>query len=705
MAILEIKILDEFIDLFDDNEKVVQSFSLINIEDITQRNSEYSNTFKIPKTHKNLELLGNLDFLNSTTTLPYERLDCEIYIDGFLFKKGFISIESLQNDISIRFFTGNAGFYEIIKNKNINNIDIVNTPSLQTYWDLSNVISKRSATEGIFFPMVDYNGMPTSSTTVDVRLLLPAFYRKTLMEAICVDAGYKMINEISGDVLESYNNDIIPTASNKLYNDPATILSNTYKGKQSTYNVQNFGLENQLYNKLEFDIVTSLKDVNFSRFVSGNINNYIIPINNQPYYKSNLTSEFELNYDFNFTYKQTNSWENGGVLGNEGASGVPKHKQKITVEIFILVNRVATLIYRFQYEYNRTTALQNNTGIDTFTFTNSKIETIKLNLKQGDVVQFKQKVTNNFYGDQDINFLGGRMTCLLNTSANSNNFIEIKPTENLSFGGIVNPGNCLKDVKQSDFFKDTCIRYCLLPVVNEETKKVYLKEFSNIKNNIVNAVDWSDKLDQTNDPQIEFKLDSYAQNNYLQHNEDKYVNAIPQGSDGIITIANQNLDKEKTLFKSPFAVSETVSRLNGRKVILINCHDGVSLTNITSFKNDVKPRTCYVGRENFTVTYTDGTTNTVVSSDIPLTWFIDTSKTYNAGFQYLLNNSSDLIEILQSLKLVEANIKLNILDIFNLNYLYPIYISEFNSYFIISKINQFDYTSNDSTRVSLIKIN
>ena len=244
-----------------------------------------------------------------------------------------------------------------------------------------------------------------------------------------------------------------------------------------------------------------------------------------------------------------------------------------------------------------------------------------------------------------------------------------------------------------------------MPIVDEDNKKVTLFEFSQIKDNINNAVDWSGKLDETNESELTFKIDSYGQNNYLNHKDDKFVLQLPQGSNGIITIGNQNLELKKDIYESPFAASETVNRLNGRKVMYIDLHDGVSLSTTESFKNDVQPRTGYTAKSNFTVTYTDGTTSTVVSSDIPLTWFIDTSKNYNAGFQYLLDNSIDLIAILQNLKVVKADIRLNILDIINLNYFYPIYISEFNSYFFLSKINQFDYTSNESTKVELIKLN
>ena len=123
-------------------------------------------------------------------------------------------------------------------------------------------------------------------------------------------------------------------------------------------------------------------------------------------------------------------------------------------------------------------------------------------------------------------------------------------------------------------------------------------------------------------------------------------------------------------------------------------------------KNGFTARTCYIEKDNFTVTYTDGTSSTIVSTDIPLTWFIDADKNYNAGFSTnLLDYSVDLINILQRLKIVKCEIRLNILDIINLNYFYPIYIDEFNSYFFLSKISQFDYTSNDSTSVELIKLN
>ena len=66
MDILSIKINGVELDLYPD-EKVVQTFSLFNINDITTRQSEYSNSFKVPKTNNNITIIDYSDYINNTT--------------------------------------------------------------------------------------------------------------------------------------------------------------------------------------------------------------------------------------------------------------------------------------------------------------------------------------------------------------------------------------------------------------------------------------------------------------------------------------------------------------------------------------------------------------------------------------------------------------------------------------------------------------
>ena len=74
------------------------------------------------------------------------------------------------------------------------------------------------------------------------------------------------------------------------------------------------------------------------------------------------------------------------------------------------------------------------------------------------------------------------------------------------------------------------------------------------------------------------------------------------------------------------------------------------------------------------------------------------------GNNQMSRYSNDLISILQGLRIIEIDIRLSLIDILNLNYFYPIYLSQYNAYFFVSNINQFDYTSNDATKVELIKL-
>lgn len=698
---IALEVNGRFLDLYE-NEKIVQSFSLINIADITKRESEYSNEFKIPKTTNNLEIFEYADYLNNDTNITYSRINCNIYVDVFLFKAGFISISSIDDDISVRYFTGNALFYDQIKQKSINQIDTSKHQNLITTWNLTNVVNLRGASEGIFFPMVDYNGMPINTTTVDVRLLLPSFYRKTLMEAICEDAGYTLINNINTESLDAYNHDIISTATNKLTNDAISITLNSYSAKAAYSVSQYFERKEDLNINNGFELVydnNNLLQFNFSDFISGNTNNYNSAYGNDAsYFIANNEGEYTLTLSGVYSVKDNQTWTQASV------SSVPKFSATYTTEWWVVINNVEIeKVYTNVQGYDNPNVINNGTGKNSFTLydTLNINHTVKLN--RGDKLKIKAKPKVYFASD---NFLGGIMTSGIDIQINQNAVYSTTLSQGLSFGTLVSPRNCLTGIKQSDFFKDTLVRYCLIPVINEQNKTVTLESFTDIKNNIENALDWSDKLDQTKDVQITYRIDSYGQRNLVNHKEDKFVLSPPNEANGVITIPDENLKLENKLYESPFAASPTVDRLNGKKVISIDLHDGVDLLTAKRFKNDVSPRTCYTRKENFSVSYTDGISTTIVNTDIPLTWFIDYTQPYSAGFQSnLLDYSTDMISILNRLKLVTLELRLNIIDILNLSYLKPIYINDLNSYFILSGIKQFDYTTTESTTVELIKLN
>lgn len=263
----------------------------------------------------------------------------------------------------------------------------------------------------------------------------------------------------------------------------------------------------------------------------------------------------------------------------------------------------------------------------------------------------------------------------------------------------------LPDLKQSDLLKDTAQKFGLIFQVDNQNKVVKIRRFSEVLDNITNALDWSDKVDYTEKPELKFNSD-YAQRNLCIYSEDDTV-IKPVGTDSEILIDNQNLEAEKELFESPFAASEQVERFNGVSIAQIKIF--TDLGGADEEIAEVEPRYLVKRTEAFSVfTYTDGT-DTEVGTDVPVTHFILEGQDFNAGFQNnLLDNSADLIALIQEFKQVTILLRLTAADINQLDFFIPVWI-ELNGqpgcYYYISKISQFKVTSKESTEVELVKLN
>lgn len=689
MEILTIKINGVDLDLYP-NEKVVQTFSLLNINDITARQSEYSNTFKVPKTNNNLQIIDYSHYINNTTTFPFSKVTAEIYINGFLFKKGLIELVEIEEDISLRFYSGNIAFFDIIKQKSLKDIDANNNSNLIINWTLTDVLGTRNAIENVFFPLIDYNGMSDTGNTVDVRRLLPAYYKLSLIEAMCNDAGYQLINEVTGDALTALEKDIVPTASNKLENNADDIALNSYEGEMldgtGDTDPRIFGFYSWTFSQFSSvthaPIASGSKNHNFSTLVSGNPDRYVQPVNNLDHFACFYSGSYDISYNLDVLAIFENQWDS-----------LPPYTCNSTAYWFIQVNGIN--VYQIG-SVNTLFGNPNTSGSVTDNFSG----TYTLNLNSGDIVRLVSNFSSTIY-------VGAFSATTVSNNHKASLYVLDGSTFGVSlgagiaFGSQINPSQCLPDIKQNDFLKDTCIRYCILPFVDDDLKILYLKPFQSVKDNISNNKDWSDLVDETKEPSLTFKLGDYAQKNNFKHLEDKSVEPIPIGSDSIVNVQNQNLEQEKTVYTSCFAPSLTVTKLVDSEMIAIDLYDG------TGFNNDVKPRCCYTRLVNKSIDYTDGTTTTNVTTNIPHTWFISGDRSYNAGFDNnLLNDySNELIAIIQNPKVLKIDIRLSLINILQLNYFYPIYLKQYNAYFFLSSINQFDYTSNEATEVELIKLN
>jgi hypothetical protein len=689
MDVLEIEVNGQFLELYED-EKIVQSLNVLNINDITKRGSEYTNAFKVPRTNVNSNIIEFADFVTSNSSFPFVKNECSIYINGYQFKKGYLQLIEVAKDLTLRFYTGNIGFYNKLKAAKLNQIQLTD---LDHTWSLTNAVASRLNNEGYIYPLIDYNGVLTTGNSIDVRRLLPAYFDKTLMSAVCSENGYTLINNITGSTLTEYESGILPTTKKNPVLPQDILDANKYIGGITPLEAGVYSGQIIVYQNNSFGYYLGTNVIHFpdsNAMLGSNNNLYNNSIwNNGQYGTGVFTAQYAGNYkittDFEYIYNLVEQW-----------SSAPFKTTTVYLYIEIEVNGV----------------IVQNIASNTFSTT----QTFPTNYDITGVVNQQNTIYLNTGDQMRIVFNASHFTSVgsfigpINFSAYSYLYLQQYPNlfsalkvelqTELTYGSELKAQYLLAEMSQADYFKDTCLRYCLIPTVNEDTKEVSLNLFNTIQNNISNAVDWSSLVDETDEPAITYELSDYAQANNIKHKADKSILIDVIGSDYVIRLNNENLLPEKTLYTSPFAASEDVVRLETNKMIFIDLHDG------TTFKKDVQPRRCYIEKVNVSINYTDGTNTTNVTTSIPLTWFIRADKNYNMGFgnNQMSRYSNDLISILQGLRIIKIDIRLSLIDILNLNYFYPIYLSQYNAYFFVSNINQFDYTSNDATKVELIKL-
>jgi hypothetical protein len=687
MDVLEIEVNGQFLELYED-EKIVQSLNVLNINDITKRGSEYSNAFKVPRTNVNSNIIEFADFVTSNSSFPFVKNECSIYINGYQFKKGYLQLIEVAKDLTLRFYTGNIGFYNKLKAAKLNQLQLTD---LDHTWSLTNAVASRFNTEGYIYPLIDYNGVLSTGNSIDVRRLLPAYFDKTLMSAVCSENGYTLVNNISGSTLTEYESGILPTTK-KNPTIPQDILDvNLYQGQVYTPEVDTYVVQTffNLTSGNSYSFSSGYRTIKAPYAVQNPSNLFGVGSlqTNGNYGTGIFTAQYAGNY-------KVTSFFNYDFIWGENWSSAPFKTTNVYLTFDLIINGVAVGTAHTN-SYSTTQVFPTQ-----FTFAGQVNNNQIIYLNQGD--QLTLSFRSDFYtqlgafgGAINQNAAGGYLFIDINLS---NILIELQ--SELTYGSELKAQYLLAEVSQADYFKDTCLRYCLIPTVNEDTKEVSLNLFNNIQNNINNAVDWSSLVDETDEPSITYELSDYAQANNIKHKADKSILIDVIGSDYVIRLNNENLLPEKTLYTSPFAASEDVIRLGTTKMIFIDLHDG------TFFKKDVQPRRCYIEKVNVSINYTDGTNTTNVTTSVPLTWFIRADKNYNMGFgnNQMSRYSNDLISILQGLRIIKIDIKLTLIDILNLNYFYPIYLSQYNAYFFVSNVNQFDYTSNDATEVELIKL-
>jgi hypothetical protein len=258
-------------------------------------------------------------------------------------------------------------------------------------------------------------------------------------------------------------------------------------------------------------------------------------------------------------------------------------------------------------------------------------------------------------------------------------------------------------VSQAEFIKDWMNRNALLMSVDEELKKVNVFTLQDVIDNTPNAKDWSEKIDTSIIANHTFQFGAYGQRSNFKYKEDQNV-AKPIGTDSFISIDDKTLPGSVDVYDSIYAASEMVEEFN----------DGVLVPEILKFDEDDKaiktePRILVLNRRSQadSINYTDGTTNALISDNIPYCYFINPlSNNYNLGFgnNVIPRKYQQLTQLLDRAKVIDIAVRIDASDILTLDFTRPIWLDKYSAYFYISEIKQYVPGKGQSTIVELVKL-
>jgi len=646
-------------------ESIVGEYAVAPIGDISKRVGARSIQFKLPKTAKNKAIFESSEIATSTSKIPYRNLSCRIYVDGVDMNMQFCVLENVDVTYNIRMYGGNTLLFDTLKGKKLSDL---NLRHLNHHWEVEHIAVSADKDYPLKYAVIDYNSDSPNSAIdetndrVYMGTLLPCIYEHYLIEKCVNETGYSLNNETSNSLMFVDNIPAIPLGSKKYERDKDF---DRYIGK--------FGMSP------------------FSGSPTGLLWSANSIINqNQVYWQSFFNSN--LNYGGAFcvsdpaiiTVRLIASLQNGVA------------DETVYIDVYSTVNTY-TLLTTFTVFVPVAGALVDetidipciypDTGFIRFGFEVRTISTSNVYCYDAttEILEYKGVL----YDEERLSEI-------------EQFFMPIKYRAPFVAGiyDYVTIANNLPDFTQAEFLKQYMLRTNSICTIDERNKILTIVPYKKIKDNIGLSVDWSGKIDYTNRPKTEFKLD-YAQNNYLKYKEDNNV-IKPTGTDYTFEIDDSTLDFEKTIIQLNYCACETVSRVN-RNIANIKVFETLD------FKDASSPRVVLIRFEDFSFIYRQNDINNTgavtITTDVPIGYFIDTTQEYSNGFGFNLFSQFFLfiVGVIDYAKKIEVDVRLNVSDISNFDPLFPVYIGEFDAHFYVNKI-KFDYTKRNSSVVELVKL-
>ena len=166
-----------------DATKIGVTLQANNLGELQNRQGEFTNTFKIPKTLRNRNILDHLDNISSVSVIPYRQNVVRYLEDGVeIIPEGTGTVESSDElNYYIKVTAGNLEFFNKFPDVKIYELDWENQIHVRDFWTIKD---SRTNTSGYIYPLINWfdedNTTAFNTNEINTRYLYPCMFLKDI---------------------------------------------------------------------------------------------------------------------------------------------------------------------------------------------------------------------------------------------------------------------------------------------------------------------------------------------------------------------------------------------------------------------------------------------------------------------------------------------------------------------------------------------
>lgn len=493
-------------------EKIKYTKQVADIADVSTVNASATNSFKLPKTPTNVQMMDFLGFAGDGSQIPYQKVVAQVLENGLpIIKSGWLEVKNTDTNYNVNVKDGIIDFFKAIEGKKLGtDVDLSelnHVKTVQTVIDsfdnefYTYLVNHYGGKTMLYeFPVIPFN----------IDYLVPSARIKYLWEKVHSTFGFSF----SGSIFENID------YTNAWLTFPKT------NSELISLNVANFEVD-----ELPILIGGWVQDVYGHEYVrafpitwteseiieAGWLQTAVTPNRLQSLFITQTSSfQFKLNLSAMTDYK----------FRNFTVPGIGTKVAPVKVKVF-----------------------KNGESQSGWEIIGESDELVlPISAVAGDLISFKiysltHQEINTYLISQDENPISEEEFILvgregIDWSSFSVEVFQVEYAES-------DFNNTFKDFDIPSFIKEVMWRFALVPIIDNESRHITYYTIDELLDESRGVIDFSDKYSRRINES--YTIGNYKQNNWLRH---KYNTEDSSFNDGNIPVNNANLYDEETLLTS-----------------------------------------------------------------------------------------------------------------------------------------------------------